>query len=296
MKVSIIGTNGFLSNAIGKYCTKQGDELIMYGVDKPVDHYFDQFEKINLLQDALNYAEIAKSDIIIYAVGAGIQSNLNESCDLIYKLNVNVPIAICNGLKLADFQGVFITFGSVFEMGKTVEKKLFTENDILCSLSEAPNDYAVSKRLLSRFVTSYKHKFVHWHFILPTIYGENENPARLIPYTINCLKKGETLSFTNGTQTRQYIHVSEIPVIIEKAYTLHLESGMYNIAGVETLTVKEIVQLIHQRLNKELPVDCFGQAQRADAGMQYLALNGEKLYSQINYQPLVKIQEVISRY
>ena len=66
------------------------------------------------------------SDIIIYAIGAGIQSDLKEGFNLIYNLNVTVPVSICNKLKELDYKGTFVTFGSFFEIGETKETKPFT--------------------------------------------------------------------------------------------------------------------------------------------------------------------------
>lgn len=296
MKISILGTNGFLSTAIAKYANEAGWNLDMYGLDEPRSHKYDNFYKVNLMDTALDCSGLLASEIIIYAIGAGIQSNLKEGNDLIYNLNVTVPVRICNALKAAGYQGKFITFGSVFEMGETTEERFFTEEDIQTSLAVAPNDYTVSKRMLTRFISSYKHEFTHWHFIIPTIYGENENPKRLIPYTINAIKNGEELHFTAGDQTRQYIHVSEVPRMIDMAYKKNIPSGIYNIQGKETIAVKEIVTLIHKVLGKQVAEGCFGSAQRADVGMKYLALDGRKLKSLTGFEATVRLEEVIKHY
>lgn len=296
MKISILGTNGFLSTAIAKYANEAGWNLDMYGLDEPRSHKYDNFCKVNLMDTALDCSGLLASEIIIYAIGAGIQSNLKEGNDLIYNLNVTVPVRICNALKAAGYRGKFITFGSVFEMGETTEERFFTEEDIQTSLAVAPNDYTVSKRMLTRFISSYKHEFTHWHFIIPTIYGESENPKRLIPYTINAIKNGEELHFTAGDQTRQYIHVSEVPRIIGMAYKKNISSGIYNIQGKETITVKEIVTLIHKVLGKQVAEGCFGSAQRADVGMKYLALDGRKLKSLTGFEATVRLEEVIKHY
>lgn len=296
MKISILGTNGFLSTAIAKYANEAGWNLDMYGLEEPRSHKYDNFYKVNLMDTALDCSGLLASDIIIYAIGAGIQSNLKEGNDLIYNLNVTVPVRICNALKAAGYRGKFITFGSVFEMGETTEERFFTEEDIQTSLAVAPNDYTVSKRMLTRFISSYKHEFTHWHFIIPTIYGESENPKRLIPYTINAIKNGEELHFTAGDQTRQYIHVSEVPRIIGMAYKKNISSGIYNIQGKETITVKEIVTLIHKVLGKQVAEGCFGSAQRADVGMKYLALDGRKLKSLTGFEATVRLEEVIKHY
>ena len=296
MKISILGTNGFLSTAIAKFGNSQGWDIDMYGLDEPVGHSFDHFFKVNLMDAELDCRGLLDSDIVVYAIGAGIQANLKEGYNLIYNLNVTAPVAIANKLKEQGFSGRLVTFGSVFEMGETREERFFTEKDVLTSTCVAPNDYTVSKRMLSSFVSSYKHDFTHWHFYIPTIYGEGENPKRLIPYTINAIKNGEELHFTAGDQTRQYIHVSEVPRMLAMAFERNLPSGVYNIEGAETLTVKEIVSKIHDVLGKAVPEGCFGSEQRADVGMKYLALDGSKLRNAIGFFASVKIADVVGLY
>ena len=296
MKISILGTNGFLSTAIARYANVAGWSLDMYGLSEPVGHNYNNFYKVNLMDAELKCSSLLDSDMIIYAIGAGIQANLKEGFNLIYNLNVTAPVTICNKLKELEYKGIFVTFGSVFEMGETKEERFFTEEDVLTSLCPAPNDYTVSKRMLSKFVASYKHDFKHWHFYIPTIYGAGENPKRLIPYVINAIRNSDELHFTAGDQTRQYVHVNEIPRMLALAFEKNLPSGLYNIEGKETITVKEIVTMIHQAMGKEVPDGCFGSVQRADVGMKYLALDGKKLRELIGFKAQVDICHCIDSY
>ncbi len=296
MKVTILGTNGFLSRAIAIYCIEHNYPVNMYGLEEPKGHAYNTFHRINLMSEELDYNDLAQSDIIVYAIGAGIQSNLKEGNDLIYNLNVTAPVKICNKLKTTGYKGCFVTFGSVFEMGETKEERFFTETDVLTSIYPAPNDYTVSKRMLSRFVDSYKHDFTHWHFFIPTIYGETENSLRLIPYTINAIRNNKPLHFTAGDQTRQYIYVNEVPYMIDLAYSKNLPSGIYNIQGKDTLTVREIVTAIHKHFGKDVSQDCFGSAQRADVSMKYLALDGTKLKRATGFEATISISDVIDKY
>lgn len=296
MKITILGSNGFLSNAIAMYAKKNNWTLDVYGLDEPVGVQYDKFVKCNLMDAELDCSGLLDSDIVVYAIGAGIQSNLKEGYSLIYSLNVTAPVTICNKLNERDYNGVFVTFGSVFEMGETKEAHFFTEEEVMTSSASAPSDYVVSKRMLTRFITSYRHDYTHWHFIIPTIYGEAENPKRLIPYTINAIRNNEPLHFTAGDQTRQYVYVDEIPVLLELAYEKHLPTGVYSIEGKETLTVREIVTIIHHILGKDVPNECFGTAERADAGMKYLALDGRKLRDAIGFEAKISISDVINKY
>lgn len=296
MRISILGCNGFLSTAIAKYAIGKNWILDMYGLDAPTSHTFNRFYKVDLMDRELDVTTLKDSDIIVYAIGAGIQANLKEGFDLIYHLNVSAPVTICNKLKEINYLGRFVTFGSVFEMGETSEERFFSELDILTSTCVAPNDYTISKRMLSRFVSSYEHKFTHWHFYIPTIYGAGENPSRLIPYVINAIRNGDKLNFTAGDQTRQYIHVTEVPHILAMAYKKNLPSGLYNIQGAETVTVKEIVTEIHNAMGEGVPDGCFGSVQRSDTGMKYLALDGRKLQEAIGFKATIKIKDVIDTY
>lgn len=296
MKIAIIGTNGFLSTAIAKYAMEKGWTLDMYGLDKPTQHSCAQFYPIDLVSGVLNVDKLCDADIIVYAVGAGIQSNLNESADLIYALNVNAPVRICNALKRADYKGVFITFGSYFELGETELIIPAKEDDIIYAIAPAPTDYVVSKRMLTRFVSSYKHEYTHWHFILPTIYGPGENPKRLIPYTINAIRNDEELHFTSGEQVRQYLYVGDVAVAIEKAHDSQLVSGVYNLAGKETLSVRQLVLQILRVMDMEIPDECFGSASRTDVSMKSLVLDGHKIKNQIGFEPKTRISQIIDKY
>lgn len=296
MKISILGTNGFLSKAIAKYANNAGWTLDLYGLDEPVGHTFNNFYKVNLMDVELDYTGLLDSDMIIYAIGAGIQANLMEGLNLIYNLNVTVPVSICNKLKEFNYQGRIVTFGSVFEIGETMEERFFTEQDVLSSTYPAPNDYTVSKRMLSSFVSSYKHEFTHWHFIIPTIYGAGENPKRLIPYVINAIRNGEEVHFSTGEQTRQYIHVNEVPRLLAMSFEKYLPSGVYNIQGNETVTVKDIVSMIYHAMSKKAPLDCFGTIHRTDVSMKYLALDGTKLKSATGFNAIINIADVLDTY
>ena len=296
MKVVVIGTNGLLSNAIGYYCNSNSYKLSMIGLNAPISHDFNFFHKVNLLAEEIDYSILCESDIIIYAAGAGIQSNLNESAEIIYGLNVTVPVKICNRLKTVDYKGVFVSFGSYFEIGSTNTDTYFNENDIVGSQLEVPNDYCISKRMLTRFFSSLKSNYKSWHFILPTIYGEEEASHRLIPYTLKSINEGRELKFTSGEQIRQYVYIDDVVEIVFKCLVFKLNSGIYNIAGSEEFSVREIVEVLFNYMNIQVPTDAFGMEIRTDVQMKNLRLNGNLLNSLINYKPSTKITEVCFKY
>ena len=167
---------------------------------------------------------------------------------------------------------------------------------ILKSTNSAPNTYTVTKRILSRFITSAKFSYTTWHFILPTIYGEKENPKRLIPYILRAIREKEELCLTSGEQVRQYIYINEVVKIIDLAYQKQLTSGMYNIAGNEELSVKELVSMLFNYYGASLNTEVFGKAKRQDTGMKILKLDGTALTSFLGYRTNLRITDVIKEY
>ncbi|MCX6300312.1 MAG: NAD(P)-dependent oxidoreductase [Bacteroidetes bacterium] len=299
MLVSLIGSNGFLSRYIGLYCNKYFIELNVYGRVKPISYKFNKFCRVDLLCDELDYKDLAKSDIIIYAAGAGVQFHLDESKDAIYNLNVMLPISICNNLKKYKYQGAIFTFGSYFEIGENLENKSFSEKEILHSQLKSPNDYTISKRILTRYFESFNNcdsTFTKLHFILPTIYGETESSYRLIPYILNGIREDSNLTVTSGEQIRQYLYIEDVVSIIFSSIKANLESGIYNLCGAEEYSVKELVLYLFWLNKKEIPNNIFGKIKRVDTGMKILKLDGGKLEKKIGKISYHRILDVYKKY
>lgn len=296
MKITLIGSNGLLSTSVGTYCNINGINLSVWGISEPKLHAYNEFYKINLLNQAIEIDKLLESDIIIYSSGAGIQSILNEPSYDIYYLNTFLPIKIHKELESKNYRGTAITFGSYFEYGTNAVNKKLTEADIINSLNPVHNDYCISKRLLTRFIYSNKTSFKTWHFILPTIYGENESSHRLIPYVINSLKNNLALKLTEGDQVRQYLYVDEIPVLINMAYKNKLFSGIYNVAGSEAYSIKNLVKRIFAYYEKPLDEEIFGGIRKADTTMKDLQLDGAKILKIINFKANISVTDILERY
>lgn len=281
MRVVLIGSNGTLATAIGQYCNKCGYNLKVYGRSKPLAYECQEFVMVNLLKDDIDKMSFDNADIVIYSAGAGIQSNKNETFGEIYRLNVEVPIFIYQMLSSNEMSPIFASFGSYFEIGSILEHKAYSEEDVIASLNPVPNDYCVTKRLLTRFFSSVKEKNTFYHFILPTIYSELEPENRLIPYIIKGIVTHQKMEFTSGEQVRQYLYVGEIPKIIDKAFQKHIPSGIYNIAGNEILTIKNLVKNVMKHYGLIADDSMFRMTGRQDVSMKFLHLDGNKLSSLI---------------
>lgn len=299
--ISIFGTNGMLSTYLSIFFFNKKDVILnLYGIEKPNDYRYTNFIYTNLLENKIDYTLLAKSDLIIYAAGAGVQAALNTDSELMYKLNLYSPIEICNKLKKHEFKGAYMSFGSYMEVGiNDNENVLFDEKSVELSSLPVSNDYALSKRLLTRFMGNLNAPYRFWHFILPNLFVEEEKGTRLIPYILNYLNKiknGETcepLSFSSGGQIRQYINLDEVCSVINIVFEISINSGIYNIGGGEVLSIKELIIRLFNFYKVPISNDFFGKETRRDGDIRCLKIDGNKLYKEINFLPNKKIESIL---
>lgn len=302
MNVAIIGSNGMLSMALTKYFYAQPDTIVdVYGLDAPKGYECTNFYQINLLKDKLDYDKLVKANVIVYASGAGVQAALKTDSSLMYALNVNVPVEMTIMLKKHGYKGTYVSFGSYMEIGlNDVDGKAFDEDDVVCSPLPVTNDYALSKRLYGRYMKDLIADYTHLHFILPNMFSEDDlKPGtRLVPYVLKYLqdyKAGrptEAPSFSAGTQTRQYITLEEVMVVLSKALDKHITSGIYCIGGGEFFSIRNLIERLFKLYDVPCKDEYFGKEVRRDGDIKSLRINGDKLNSAIGFLPNQTIENI----
>ncbi|MDD2799765.1 MAG: NAD(P)-dependent oxidoreductase [Bacteroidales bacterium] len=301
MTVSIIGSNGMLSTFLSKFFKEeQNNQLHVYGIVQPKNYNFDSFTYTDLLKDEIDYNLLIQSDLIVYASGAGVEAALQTKAELMYQLNLFVPINICNKLKELEYKGKFISFGSYMEIGINSNENIqFDEKQIETSDLAVSNDYALSKRLLTRFVGNLIAPYQYWHFILPNLFVKNETGTRLIPYVlgyVNKIKSGNSTdmpSFSSGTQLRQYINLDDLCLVIKKSIECNIKSGIYNVGGGEILTIRELITRLFNFYQIDVTDEMFNKEVRRDGDIKSLKISGIKLMNEIGYLPHQKIESIL---
>lgn len=304
MKVSVIGANGMLSVALTKfYYNIKGVRIDIYGLDSPQNYHCNNFYQVNLLKDKLDYDILVKSDVIIYASGAGVQAALQTDSSLMYALNVTSPIEITLQLKKHNFRGIYVSFGSYMEIGLNNEEgKSFTEDEVICSNLPVTNDYGLSKRLYGRYMKDFKADFTFYHFILPNMFSEDDlKPGtRLVPYTLQYLQdynagmNPKAPSFSAGQQTRQFITLEEMIFTVNRAISKRIPSGVYNVGGGEFLSIRNLIERLFAIYNVPCKDEFFGQELRRDGDIKSLFIDGSKLKKELGELPNSKIEDIFT--
>ena len=244
---------------------------------------------------------MVKADVIVYASGAGVQAALKTDSSLMYALNVNVPVEMTIMLKKHGYKGTYVSFGSYMEIGlNDVDGKAFDEDDVICSPLPVTNDYALSKRLYGRYMKDLIADYTHLHFILPNMFSEDDlKPGtRLVPYVLKYLqdyKTGrptETPSFSAGTQTRQYITLEEVMLVLSKALNKHIASGIYCIGGGEFFSIRNLIERLFKLYDVPCKDEYFGKEVRRDGDIKSLRINGDKLKAAIGFLPNQTVENI----
>ena len=175
-------------------------------------------------------------DTIIHAAwyaepGKYLQSSKNLDC-LIGSLNM---------AKGAHQAGVrrFIGIGTCFEYDLTME--MLSVETPLKPLTPYAASKAATFTALSQCLPSQGIEFLWCRLFY--LYGEREDPRRLVPYLRSKLAEGEPAELTSGNQIRDFIDVAEAGrMITEKA--LGNQQGAINICSGVPVTVRQLAEKI----------------------------------------------------
>ncbi|CAG5069890.1 hypothetical protein DYBT9623_02627 [Dyadobacter sp. CECT 9623] len=291
-KVAVIGSDSFLSIDLVKSLLPEYD---ITGFSRNNNQQLGEHIVFAFPDRKIDLQSLLSFDHIVYCAGSGIQAGKGE--DYLYELNTYLPIEIALFLNKHNFEGKYITFGSYAEIGNNSEDRSYTEDDLLLSKLPVPNNYCVSKRLLSRFFDSANLSIRFFHLILPTIYGKGENSMRLIPYLVSSLTSKQRPKLTGGHQKRQYIHSKDIASLLKALLqSVNVPAGIYNVPSYETRFVKDIVASIYSALSADESL-APESLQRYDETMKYLELDFTKMKNQFPaWQPTISILDSIEEY
>lgn len=301
MKVALVGGSSFLAKSLAKKFEYQ-TQLIVYGRNESsICYNFNNFHCYNYPHIKLeDLSTLLDADIIIFCAVAGVISSRTLFPRDIYALNLSEPIRLIEFLQKEGFKNKIITFGSYFEIGESENKSPYTEIEVATHSNIIRDPYSLSKNLLTRycFNRSSSVMFTWQHFILPNIFGPNENIERLIPYILINALKNTSLNLTKGNQYRQFCFVEDVATFISKNINSK-EQGIFNLAPDNIKTVKEFaleaVAAIENDTGKKIQIT-FGAKNRDDQSKKFLALNTDKLEYFKHKLPVSSTKEIIYLY
>ncbi|MHB0801882.1 NAD(P)-dependent oxidoreductase [Bacillus thuringiensis] len=246
-KVLVTGGNGWIGKYVVDLLVQMGYEVhATYNKNKPPQQLLCHWHKVNLLCDEeikKLVSSLRPSHLVLLAWEA-VPPKCYESINNFYWLQSSITLiqhfSYCGGQRI-------VAAGTGAEY-KWINGVLYEDSKLL----SYKNPYSLCKNALHSWLQLYVEQTnlsVCWSRIFH-LYGPHEQGNRLISNIITSLLKNKEALCTHGEQSRDFLHVSDVANALVSL--LHSQiTGTVNIASGHSIQIKEIANLIAQKMNKE---------------------------------------------
>lgn len=264
-KVLITGITGFLGSKIAEKLLSEKFDVI--GLKRSGSNAWrckDFITKIFWIEvnEYLKQSLLAnKPDLIIHCAWMGVGSenrnSWSEQTKNIYFLINLLEIAVEISVKKIIF------LGSQAEYGQMLEK--VNEEAPTSALDAYSGIKLASLEIVKAFCAS---KNINWVWLrVFSVFGEKEDLNWLIPSLIKKMKNSMEMDLTPGVQKYAYLYVSDFAEIIMKISEIEIPSGIYNLSGNVSRSVKNIVGSIQNIVNPSFKLNFGAILYRANQSM-----------------------------
>lgn len=267
IKVCITGHQGFIGKHLKEKLVKNNKlSLIFFNGDlldrKKVGAFFEKNKDI---------------DQIIHLVGRffGSFEELSQT-NVIATYNLLESISAGSNIKKI----IYASSGAVY--GEPIGKDSI-ETDFL-----KPNTlYGLTKAYAEECIKYFSDNF-GLHFVIlrfPNVYGEGNTRGVVHNFLTDIKSKGEITVYGDGTQSRNFLHVSDACQAIEKS-VFYNKSNIFNISNPHKVTIKDIIKILGSRYKFKV------NYQKANNNLKDLLLNPEKAKKELKFVSRVTELEI----
>ena len=278
-RILVTGANGFLgSNIIYELLANNTPVTALVREKSSID-YLKSIKCYNIIQTdnhldpiVIRKLSMSKPEYVVHCACTNNQLQDTKNLISILELAKNIN---CKG---------FITMGSYQEYG-ILEKKL--SEDTTCI---PKNSFAHSKQafhvLTKEICSSLDIKHIHLRLGIP--YSSKKDSNFYFNDVIKRIYKDEFVVLKNIYDEQDYIHTSDIARGITSLINNNLE-GVYNLSFGQSVEIKSILKMIHEKLNKKFIFDESSSSEKNE-----FSLNINKIYNNSNWKPSISIWDGIS--
>ncbi len=271
--VLVTGGTGFVGRQVLRaLCAAQKKiRLIVHRNDADLAEFLPYIESTiptaNLfVEDAAWWAKVCEGvDTIIHIAwfvepGVYLQSAINLEC-------LSGTLALAAGAAKANVRRL-VGIGTCFEYEMTPEA--LSINTPLRPVSVYAAAKASAFLTLSNYCATQDMEFAWCRLFY--LYGEGEDPRRLVPYLHQQLSQGKVAELTSGTQVRDFLDVAEAGRMIAYVATSKIR-GAINICSGVPITVRQLAEAIADEYGRR---DLLNFGARPDNVVDPISVVGER--------------------
>ena len=236
MKIAVAGSDGFVGKQVCAKLESEGHEIVRIDLAQGFDLSApNSIERIPVVECFIHLANL------VYVPGS------YENPSLYYRVNYMTTL---NALEVCRKYGARLVYISSYVYG-TPQYLPVDEKHPICPF----NPYAQTKVICEKLCEGYHRDFgVKVSVVRPfNIYGAGQKGMLLIPEIIGQLKEGkEEIQLKAASPRRDYINVVDVASAICSCALSDEEYGVYNACSGESVSVKEITEIINRNLKHKV--------------------------------------------
>lgn len=303
-KVFLTGTSGFLGAYIAEELIKaESVEILALKRSSSslwrCDNFINRIDWINsdIPEWEKKVTDFAP-DVIIHSAWSGVAADDRldwksqiQNLDILFKL-----LEIAKEAKSSKF----IALGSQAEYGT------FSGNIAESAIPHPNTAYGTVKLMSCNLVESYcTENGINWFWLrLFPLFGPKEGLQWLLPSLIKSIYEGKEMNLTPGLQRYAYLYVEDFSKFVTKIVfeSRSSISGIYNISSTNTISLKELVEKIRNKINPSVKLNFGALPYRPYQSMhiegditKYKSIFGDISFSDFDDKILTTINYFISK-
>jgi nucleoside-diphosphate-sugar epimerase len=281
MKVLVTGATGFVASHLIPRLAAEGHDVLALGYDADRIPSGDRIEPVVVdLRERLDDEALPEFEAVVHLAQANVP--FPEGAADLFRVNATSTVELLAAARSRSARRfVYASSGSVYGFGDGP----VAEDDE----RRADDFYAVTKRAGELAVAGYRDLFSTTVLRLFAPYGPGQR-NRLIPGLIERVRNGDAVTLRAGGRPRMTpVFVDDVLAVILRA----LESGehhLMNVAGDETVSIRELAELIGAAVGREPRFEDTGGAVPGD-----LIGRNERMHELLAGRPLIPLAEGLAR-
>ena len=300
-KIIITGANGFIGSNLARQFLKNGyDVHIIVRRSSDLWRIEEIMSEVNVFyvtrSSKVEFSDIfllVKPDFLINAIGADQKKNIKDEAST-WLGNIDSLINITSALK--NWPSTFlIQLGSSFEYGRSTLKNNPLNEESAC---EPVSEYGITKLLATEYL-----KYLWTNRILRSacvrlfnVYGQYEDPERLIPDIVLKTLNGSKVVLKNPKVFRDFIHITDAVEAVKLivAREDHINDNKFKVLNVgsgKAHTVEEVANYIRDITGSILPIEVSPSDIRPENSFPGPIADIGKARSELGWKPRLTLEE-----
>jgi UDP-glucose 4-epimerase len=291
MRILVTGGSGFIGSHVVDKLAAAGFEPRIYDLRHSPHHEPGSVDTVigDLLDEKTLRAAMEDCDAVIH---------LAAYADVNLVAEEPVPAEQCNSrgtlavLEAARATGTRVVYGStIWVYGNSGEGVIDEESPI----GLPDHLYTASKLAGEMYCTSYAELYdvpcTILRFGIP--YGPRARPSAVIPIFVSKALEGEPLTIAgDGLQTRRFVYVEDLAEGVVAGLRRGEENRIYNLAGDETVTIRELADVVSGLIDNTEIVHTPGR--NGDFGGA--VISNERAAEELGWHASTPLREGVRRY